>query len=157
MAGVLEGGCAPSAPAGSDGFALDRAARDCAGYAGADDPVAPGKSASRPEELCAARNAGLAGRFHSWRGLSGRRYVVTVYAPDAVPEYDEAVLLVVGIEQRGESGAAERVIRHAIAVEPHGPIAGDPRLSGAVEVHVHLLGRDAAHRSSIVFDLTGRI
>ena len=90
-------------------------------------------------------------------GLSGRRYVVTVYAPDAVPEYDEAVLMVVGLAQRGEAGAAERVISHAIAVEPHSPIAGDPRLQGAVEVHVHLLARDAAHRRSIVFDLTGQV
>ena len=157
MAGVLEGGCAPSASAGSDGFALDRQRGTVPATLARTIPSRLGNRHRVRRNCARPRNAGLAGRFHSWRGLSGRRYVVTVYAPDAVPEYDEAVLLVVGIEQRGESGAAERVIRHAIAVEPHGPIAGDPRLSGAVEVHVHLLGRDAAHRRSIVFDLTGRI
>ena len=47
-----------------------------------------------------ARHPILAGRFHFWRGASGRRYAVTRYALGQVPAYENAVVLFV--RRRGD-------------------------------------------------------
>ncbi|WP_421020924.1 hypothetical protein, partial [Klebsiella pneumoniae] len=37
--------------------------------------------------------AGLAARFHAWRGISGRRYLATVYPAANPPAYEGAVMV----------------------------------------------------------------
>jgi hypothetical protein len=85
--------------------------------------------------LRTARQA-LADRFRFWRGVSGRRYVCSVFSPQSVPAYEPAVALYV---RRGPAGPS--LIAVAVGNEqPH---------AEADEVHVHLLraGPDAATRA----------
>jgi hypothetical protein len=100
---------------------------------------------ARCEQLSAATGTSLAGRFHVWRGRSGRRYVVSAYAPDAVPDYVEAVLLAVV-----RTGEGPRLL--ACQAREAGGFAGYD-FAGADEVHLHLLAPDAAARAAMVADL----
>ena len=46
----------------------------------------------------------LQGRFIYWRGRSGQRYLHTVYAVDALPEFTDAVVILARRDRRGRSG-----------------------------------------------------
>ncbi len=100
------------------------------------------------EPLDSVAPAGLEGRFHAWRGRSGKRYVVSVYPADAAPDYAEAV--VIAVRRRG----ASRVILEAAAVEPGGA-AGRFSRAGADELHFHLMAQDAEARAAVAADLGG--
>ena len=88
-------------------------------------------------------------RFWRWRGASGRNYIHSVYAADAVPPLPGAVYVAV----RHEKGE-----RHAIAVGRF-PSFWDSAMSveiadlDADEIHVHLLARDHAAAQVILNDL----
>ena len=103
--------------------------------------------------------AGLRGapNLTSWRGQSGRRYVVGVHPMgDECLEMGEAVLIAV----RREGEGAARIVEVA---------ASDPQLrgralaawmtrlrrEGATEIHVHRLAEDAQERQAVVEDLRG--
>lgn len=90
--------------------------------------------------LAAAAEAGLAERFHSWRGRSGRRYVVSVYPADSAPDYRDAVVL--HVARRGG-------LRQITSLGP-APCAAE---DGVDEIHFHLLARDARERAGVVADL----
>lgn len=84
------------------------------------------------------------GGLTSWRGLSGRRYVVSVYHPASVPDYGDAVLIAVGRDRHG----GRRIL--AVGTGSPEPLAA---LAGCVEIHVHLLARDAGEKARLLADL----
>lgn len=84
------------------------------------------------------------GGLTSWRGLSGRRYVVSVYHPASVPDYGDAVLIAVGRDRQG----GRRIL--AVGTGSPEPLAA---LAGCVEIHVHLLARDAGEKVRLLADL----
>lgn len=90
--------------------------------------------------LAAAAEAGLAERFHSWRGRSGRRYVVSVYPAGSAPDYRDAVVL--HVARRGG-------LRRITSLGAVPSAAGD----GVDEIHFHLLAQDAGARASVIADL----
>jgi hypothetical protein len=100
-----------------------------------------GPRASEAGPLRSAAEAGLAERFHGWRGRSGRRYVVSVYAADQAPDYADAVVLHVA-----RSGHGRRIV--SVGIGPRGVAP-----AGVDEVHVHLLARDDMERAAVVDDL----
>jgi hypothetical protein len=95
----------------------------------------------RFESLAAARDAGVVTPFRAWRGRSGRRYVVSVYRPEALQAQDGAVLIAV----RREAGGRRRIVAVGIdGVQPS---------SGADEIHVHLLAGTDIARAAVAADL----
>lgn len=111
----------------------------------------------REERLRAT--AGLRGalRLSSWRGRSGRRYVVGIHSlsdPD-LSEVTRAVLIAV---RRDREGIA-RVIDVAAAGDEsrertHRAWIARARSQGATEMHVHRLAENAPERHAIIVDLT---
>jgi hypothetical protein len=92
----------------------------------------------------------------SWRGRSGRRYVVGVHAlaePDILDVID-AVLIAVRRDQNGTA--------HVIDIATAGSRPGhearkrwmtEIQAQGATEMHVHRLGQDDEERQAIMDDL----
>ena len=112
-------------------------------------PAAANPSGSRRtppahEALRIACGAALAQRFHVWRGASGRRYVVSAYAPSTVPDYRDVIALAVG---RGRDG---RLAILGAAITGDDPMSLFP---GAEEIHLHLLAQDPAARRAVLADL----
>lgn len=112
----------------------------------------------REERLRATGGLRRAGAMTSWRGLSGRRYVVGVHAVDPAV-LDEATDAVVIAVERAQDGTAR-------VVDVAAPGAATSRRSrlrwlslmrtrGATEMHVHLLAEDEAERAAVVRDLAG--
>ena len=97
----------------------------------------------RFEILAAARDAGVITPFRAWRGRSGRRYVVSVYRPEAVPALEGAVLIAV----RREAGGMRRIV--AIGIQGLLPACN------ADEIHVHLLAGTDIARAAVAADLAG--
>ena len=92
----------------------------------------------------------------SWRGRSGRRYIVGVHAADAsdVLDVTDAVILAV---RRDPDGTA-----HVIDTAAAGARPGEPararwmaavRAQGATEMHVHRLADNADERRAVLEDL----
>ena len=96
---------------------------------------------ARHEPLACLTEVGLDGRFGAWRGASGRRYVVTVYQPDAAPEGPDGVVLAV----RRDPDGTRRIVGAAVG----------GAVPDADEVHVHLLAREPAARRAVLADLVG--
>ncbi|MBU3730056.1 MAG: hypothetical protein FGM26_00750 [Beijerinckiaceae bacterium] len=84
------------------------------------------------------------GGFTSWRGLSGRRYIVSVYHPASVPDYGDAVLIAVGRNRHG----GRRIL--AVGTGSPEPLAA---IAGCDEIHVHLLARDVGDKARLLADL----
>ncbi len=104
----------------------------------------------------------LSRRFLHWRGVSGRRYLFSIFplsrtaSIDEAPRFDDAVILAVMRDAAGErrilvadeSGAlpdlfyASAQLRDAVA-------------AGANEIHVHLLTDDVSARAAVLRDLDG--
>jgi hypothetical protein len=122
--------------------------------------VRPPRVADQPLD-CLAGGA-LAARFHAWRGLSGRRYVCSVFPArrgaslGGLPEFDDAVVIAVDAKRSSE--------RRRIAVFElrwrRGRFCGDlDRVKAALEAgvrewHVHLLAESAQARRAAIADLT---
>src|SRR5690606_22187539 len=114
----------------------------------------------REEKLRAA--AGLRSpspALSSWRGRSGRRYVVGIH-PLTEPEVlsvTDAVILAV---RRDEAGIAHPVDVASVGAQPSesGRTRWFSRVkeSGATELHVHRLASSDGQRQAIVEDLCGK-
>jgi hypothetical protein len=92
----------------------------------------------------------------SWRGLSGRRYIVGVHPLDLkeLLEVTDAVILAV---RRDESGTAH-VVDSVLAgdkpiTEPRTRWLDTVRERGATELHIHRLADTEARRRAILADL----
>lgn len=107
-------------------------------------PVGASRVPPAHEALRIACGPALSQRFHVWRGASGRRYVVSAYAPSAVPDYRDVIALAVG---RGRDGCLAIL---GAAVTGEDPMALFP---GAEEIHLHLLAQDPAARAAVLADL----
>jgi hypothetical protein len=104
--------------------------------------------------LVALADTPLASRFCSWPGLSGRRYIFSVYPWSECPPFCHAVLLAA---VRNDAGR-----RQALSVFDTGAFP-EPALLRArrdlsvydarLEFHLHLLASSAAERESVLADL----
>lgn len=105
------------------------------------------------EPLAALIGDTLSPRFCSWRGASGRRYIVSVYDGNACPPYCDAVVIAVAVSTEGR--------RRALAVAdtgvfPEPLIARLRSLAPAgerTELHLHLLAASSAERRATLDDL----
>jgi len=79
----------------------------------------------------------LAERFCFWRGVSGSRYVCSVFSPGAVPPFSPSVALHV---RRGRFGPELLAVTASADIDP---------VSEADEIHLHLVrgGADALARA----------
>jgi hypothetical protein len=117
-----------------------------------------GRAAIREERLRATaglRHTSLA--LTSWRGRSGRRYVVGIHPLEEaeLAQLSEAVILAV---RRDADGTA-----HVVDLATAGSRPGEPargrwmravRDRGATEIHVHRLAEGEAERRAVVEDLS---
>ncbi|MFO1032665.1 MAG: hypothetical protein U1E15_00665 [Hyphomicrobiales bacterium] len=96
---------------------------------------------------------GLKDRFWYWHGASGRRYIHSVYAPDACPPLPGAIY--VAVRRQGN-------LRVALSVGRFTPFwdgtvmsleAGHVARWGADEIHVHLLASSARDAEDVLADL----
>lgn len=106
--------------------------------------------AGAPEALAAA---GLAARFHGWRGLSGRRYLTTVHRAESAPAYAGAVIVLARREDDG-TRVALWAGRSPASAEALARLA---RRKGAAEVHIHLIAEAEDARAAVAADLASRI
>lgn len=122
-----------------------------------------------PQDRSAAANApldclaggALASRFRAWRGLSGRRYVCSVFPASCegplggLPEFNAAVAIAVAADA---CGRRSRVSVFELCWRD-GRFEGDPKCirdaleAGASEWHVHLLAASPQARRAAINDL----
>ena len=111
----------------------------------------------QPENAPLAALAGesLRGRFRSWRGASGRRFMFSVSSSAACPAYDNAVLIGASVAADGE--------RHVLFIADTGAFP-EPALARAravladasarVELHVHVLAQSPKERAALIKDIS---
>lgn len=110
----------------------------------------------REERLRTTANLRGALNLSSWRGRSGRRYVVGVHAlaEADVLEVTQAVIIAVG---RDRDGVGRVVDVAAAGSEPRERARwawlAKVRARGACEMHVHRLSEDEGERRAIIADL----
>jgi hypothetical protein len=106
----------------------------------------------------------LASRFHAWWGISGRRYICTVFqadpgAPDCgLPEFAEMIVLAVGYDSKRE----RKLLALSHMDDETGPsvrrrFVETNREAGATEWHVHLLTDGNHQRHAATRDLEARL
>ncbi len=140
----------------------EQVSRDFSIGPGSDAPAfaMPGESAPwhlrEPESapLSVLASEGLGGRFRFWRGASGRRFMFSVYASEACPAYDQAVLVGAAVEPDG----ARRILFIADTGAFPEPVLDRARRTLAkarnkVEFHVHLLALSPRERMAVIADL----
>jgi hypothetical protein len=117
-------------------------------------PVSNRQGKIRDSSLAALAGMSISSRFCSWIGLSGRRYIFSVYQAADCPAFRDAVLLAAIRDMTGqrrvvsvwETGAfPEPVVTKA----QHELRAFGP----GIELHLHLLTRSPAERRATVADL----
>ncbi|MGI9413014.1 MAG: hypothetical protein ACR2PM_05060 [Hyphomicrobiales bacterium] len=91
-------------------------------------------------------------RVQVWQGKSGRRYVHTVYPPEACPDLGDAIYLAV---RRGPTGTRKPfAIDTTFSSPPDGPDRCHRlRDLQADEIHVHMLGAGHGTADRIIEDL----
>jgi hypothetical protein len=109
---------------------------------------------SSGSSLAALEGMPISSRFCSWVGLSGRRYVFSVYPASVCPAFRDAVLLTVIRDMTGQ--------RRVISVRETGSFP-EPAVAKAqrelrafgpgLEFHLHLLATSPAERAVTVADL----
>lgn len=98
-------------------------------------------------------DVGLVSRFHGWRGISGRRYLTTVYPAAAAPNFAGAVVILARVEPDG-TRVAMFVGR---APDVAAGLASLAAARGATEAHVHLIAETDAERRAVEGDLATAI
>ncbi|HEY5204847.1 MAG TPA: hypothetical protein VIJ63_09645 [Roseiarcus sp.] len=108
----------------------------------------------RGSSLAALEGMPISSRFCSWIGLSGQRYVFSVYPALECPAFRDAVLLAVVRDMTGQ--------RRVISVRETGSFP-EPAVAKAqrelsafepgLEFHLHLLTNSPAERAATVTDL----
>ncbi|MDB5591625.1 hypothetical protein [Enterovirga sp.] len=113
----------------------------------------------REERLRAT--AGLRGgeALTSWRGLSGRRYVVGVHAIDPAVVEDATDAVLIAVQRSGDGNATVvDVATPGAATSRRSRLRwlARMRIRGATEMHVHLLAEDEGERRAVARDLAER-
>ncbi len=122
----------------------------------------PKTRSSTDAALIGLEGSDLSDRFRHWRGLSGQRYLFSVFslrsftAIESCPRYGEAVVLAVA---RGEGGARRILWAGQTGSLPElvfdGDVMRDALARGANEVHMHLLAKDQVARETMIRDIAG--
>jgi hypothetical protein len=117
-------------------------------------PVSNHQDKVRGSALAALAGMPISSRFCSWIGLSGRRYIFSVYPATDCPAFRDAILLATVRDMTGqrrvvsvcETGAFPEpvVARTQRELRAFGP---------GVEFHLHLLTTSTAERAATVADL----
>jgi hypothetical protein len=104
--------------------------------------------------LAALAGTLFSSRFFSWAGLSGRRYVFSVYPALACPAYCNAVMLAA---VRDGAGRRRVVSVRDTGAFPEPVVARAERelraFGAGLEFHLHLLASSLAEREATVADL----
>jgi hypothetical protein len=117
-------------------------------------PVSDRRPQAHASSLAALAGMPISSRFCSWVGLSGRRYVFSVYPALECPAFRDAVLLAAIRDMTGQ--------RRAIFVRETGafpePVVANARREHRVfgpglEFHLHLLAASPTERAAAVADL----
>jgi hypothetical protein len=117
-------------------------------------PVSNRQAKIRDSSLAALAGTSISSRFCSWIGLSGRRYIFSVYQAVDCPAFRDAILLAAIRDITGqrrvvsvwETGAFPEPV---VAKAQHELSAYGP----GVEFHLHLLTTSPAERRATVADL----
>ena len=117
-------------------------------------PMSDRQNKRRGSSLAALEGMPISSRFCSWIGLSGQRYVFSVYPALECPAFRDAVLLAVVRDMTGQ--------RRVISVRETGSFP-EPAVAKAqrelsafepgLEFHLHLLTNSPAERAATVTDL----
>jgi hypothetical protein len=117
-------------------------------------PLSNRQGKIRDSSLAALAGMSISSRFCSWIGLSGRRYIFSVYQAADCPAFRDAILLTAVRDMTGqrrvvsmwETGAFPEPV---VAKAQHELSAYGP----GVEFHLHLLTTSPAERRATVADL----
>ncbi len=110
--------------------------------------VAPPLLSDRPPEI--PQKAGLGDRFHYFRGRSGRRYLFTAVAGDALADFRSVVAMLAEPAPDGRLSARAVVTVDALGCADRGWPPGDGRQTLCL---IHLLAQTEAERRAVVADL----
>lgn len=117
-------------------------------------PVSDHAGKARGASLAALAGMPISSRFCSWIGLSGRRYVFSVYPASECPAFRDAVLLAA---VRGMTGQRRAILVRETGAFPEPVVAEAQRelraFGPGVEFHLHLLAASPAQRAATVADL----
>jgi hypothetical protein len=117
-------------------------------------PVSNRQGKIRDSSLAALAGTSISSRFCSWIGLSGRRYIFSVYQPADCPAFRDAVLLAAVRDMTGqrrvvsvwETGAFPEPV---LAKAQHELSAFGP----GVEFHLHLVTNATGGHAATIADL----
>jgi hypothetical protein len=118
-------------------------------------PMSDRRDDRRGSSLAALEGMPISSRFCSWVGLSGQRYVFSVYPASECPAFRDAILLAAVRDMTGQ--------RRVVSVRETGPFP-EPVVEKAqrelrafgpgLEFHLHLLTTAPAERAATVADLS---
>jgi hypothetical protein len=99
------------------------------------------------------KRAGFGGRFHYFRGGSGRRYLFSSVPAETLSDFRSAVVIL------AEPTRSGRLVAHTIAkLDAEGRPSGEDRWPPAIARHtvclVHFLAGTESDRNNLVTDLT---
>jgi hypothetical protein len=117
-------------------------------------PPGEGTDHRRGAALAALAGMPFSARFYSWTGLSGRRYVFSVYPASTCPAFCHAVLLAA---VRDGPGRPRVVSVRETGAFPEPVVARAQReyrgFGPGLEFHLHLLPSSPASRAATIADL----
>jgi hypothetical protein len=117
-------------------------------------PMSDRQDQRRGSSLSALDGMPISSRFCSWVGLSGRRYVFSVYSPFECPAFRDAVLLAAVRDMTGQRRIVSVRETGAFPEPVVDEIQRELRAFGpGLELHLHLLATSPAERAAIVADL----
>lgn len=117
-------------------------------------PMSDRQDNRRGSSLAALDGLRISSRFCSWVGLSGQRYVFSVYPASGCPAFCDAILLAA---VRDMAGQRRVVLVRETGAFPEPVVAEIQRelraLGPGLELHLHLLAASPAERAATVADL----
>lgn len=114
--------------------------------------VAPPLLSDRPPEI--PQKAGLGDRFHYFRGRSGRRYLFTVVAGEALADFRSVVAMLAEPTPAGRLSARALVTLDALGcIGPGADPAWPPAEDRKTLYLVHLLAATDTERRAVIADL----
>jgi hypothetical protein len=117
-------------------------------------PMSHRQDKNRGSSLAALDGMRISSRFCSWVGLSGQRYVFSVYSPFECPAFRDAVLLAAVRDMTGQRRIVSVRETGAFPEPVVAEIQRELRAFGpGLELHLHLLATSPAERAAIVADL----
>ena len=114
---------------------------------------ASGRGARRADLYAALTQTSLASRYVSWKGSSGKAYVISVYASRDCPAFCDAIVLAVARDGQGDRRLLSAFDTGAFPEPVLARVQHDLGRRGGLEFHVHLLAREASERRAALTDL----